>query len=127
MHSLVDLDDFKARWPEYAGTDEAANIKLLDASNIIRENVPGVDGRIATDELFRSSVERVICSMVRRALNPAVIGFEGMKQVQDTTGPFSQGFTLSNPDGDLYLTKAEKRSLGIGGQRAFSVDLLGGE
>jgi hypothetical protein len=44
--------------------------------------------------------------------------------VQETTGPFSRSFNYSNPTGDLYLTKAERRLLGGGVQRAGSIDTV---
>src|SRR5690606_29091871 len=98
--------------------------KLRDASAMIRSLRRDIDAAAVDDEVLAYEVVRVTCEMVKRSLNrPAA--FDGVRQLQDTTGPFSIGITPDNPSGDLYLTKNEKRTLGIGSQRAFMVDLIG--
>jgi len=37
----------------------------------------------------------------------------GASQMSMTAGPYTQQFTYANPSGDMYLTKIEKRLLGI--------------
>lgn len=51
----------------------------------------------------------------------------GVSSMSTTDGPFTQQFSYANPQGDLYLTKTERKSLGVGVGRAFEVDLLAGD
>ena len=51
----------------------------------------------------------------------------GVSQHTETAGSYSESISYSNPAGDLYLTSAEKKSLGVGCQRAFSIDMATGE
>ena len=51
----------------------------------------------------------------------------GISQSSQTAGPFTESLTYANPAGDLYLTNAERTSLGLKRQRAFSVELVGEE
>jgi hypothetical protein len=62
--------------------------------------------------------------MVKRAMASPVSDLDAsISSASRTAGPFTQQTTFANPSGDLYLTKAEKLSLGCGKQRAFEVDL----
>lgn len=124
MDPFADIYDLKARWAGFPDdrSDEAAT-KLDDASMEIRSKKRGIDALAASDPVLAHVLKKTVCAMVKRAMQGPV-DLDGVRQMQDTTGPFSQGFTFDNPSGDLYLTKAEKKALGIGGQRAFSVDLL---
>jgi hypothetical protein len=39
----------------------------------------------------------------------------GVDELQATMGPFGQTAHFANPNGDMYLTKLDKKLLGIGG------------
>ena len=54
------------------------------------------------------------CNMVIRAMSASQSDGFGLSQQTMTAGPYSQSFSYSNPSGDLYLTRMEKRALGIG-------------
>lgn len=125
MESFATVEDLRDRWPEMPESVETtAAVKLRDASAIIRSLRRDIDAAADDDEVLAYEVVRVTCEMVKRSMNrPAA--FDGVRQLQDTAGPFSIGITPDNPSGDLYLTKNEKRTLGIGSQRAFMVDLIG--
>ena len=56
----------------------------------------------------------VSCNMVIRAMSAAQDTF-GLSQSSMTAGPYTQSWTYSNPSGDMYLTKAERKMLGISG------------
>ena len=49
----------------------------------------------------------------------------GVSQSTQTAGSFSESMSYSNPDGDLYLTSAERKSLGKGVQTAFHIHMGG--
>lgn len=73
------------------------------------------------DEDFAADLSDVACSMVHRALGEddgqCDIPF-GASQFSQTGGPYTRSATLSNPYGDLFMTEAERRKLGIGLPRA---------
>ncbi len=49
----------------------------------------------------------------------------GVSQSTQTAGSFSESMSYSNPDGDLYLTSAERKSLGKGVPTAFHERTVG--
>lgn len=115
------VDDLKVWWPDMPpGSESYAGKLLLAASqfivNINRHEVPDVAA---------ITLEQVTCEIVRRSMQ-GPDHMLGMEQVQQSAGPFQFSHRPINPHGDFYLTKQEKRNLGIGGQRAFEIDLLAG-
>lgn len=58
-------------------------------------------------------LKHVSCSMVIRAMSASEYDAFGVSQTSMTAGQYSQSWSYSNPSGDLYLTKLEKRLLGI--------------
>lgn len=116
--------DLEARWrPLDDSEKERAETLLGAASRQVRALCKGLDARIEAGDLDGELVTDVVCSIVKRAML-APIDQNPISQVQQTAGPFSQSGTFVNPAGDLYLTKVERKLLGCGGQRAFSVDLM---
>lgn len=119
---LADVTDLEARWRPLSEAEKVrAEVLLTDASAVVVGESPDLargdlnDGRDALALM-------VVCSMVKRSMS-AGDAPAGVATASESNGPFSESFTFSNPDGNLYLTKAERRMLGIGGQRAFSIDM----
>jgi hypothetical protein len=114
--------DLEARWRPLTPAETAtAEVLLEDASAQVRSEFPTLDATIAggagidpNPDLARNAT-RVVCAMVRRAMDAPEDGGFGVGSVQETTGPFSRSLSYSNPMGDLYLTKAERKLLGVGG------------
>lgn len=114
--------DLEARWRPLTPTETTTATALLDdASAMIRAEAPGIDQRVDDGQLDPAVPLMVVCRMVKRAMHTSG---DGVTQQQQTAGPFSQMLSFSNPQGDMYLTKADRRMLGIGRQRAFSIDLV---
>ena len=110
--------ELRARWPDMPpGSDEHAGVLLEDASQFIMDVCP------TAANVTAATRRRVVCSVVRRSMESAVPA--GGDQHTQTAGPFSQSFTASNPSGDFYLTKTERKALGEGEQRAFTVAVAG--
>jgi len=123
MAAFATYQDVEARWRPLSESEQATATTLLDdASAIIRSECPSAD---ALDD---GITRLVVCGMVKRAMIAAAAG-EGVSQFQQTAGPFSQNATYSNPMGNLYLTKQDRKLLGCGGQGAFDIDqgTYGGE
>lgn len=122
---LVAVSDLELRWRPLSTAEKArARVLLNDASAVLRSEVRDLDARLASEPPTASSdlVRMVLCSVVKRAM---LVGEEsaGVETATEANGPFSQSVKFTNPDGNLYLTKAERKMLGIGRQRAFSIDL----
>lgn len=121
---FANLDDLIVRW-RYLGDDEVNQAVTLldDASAILRTVVRDVDARLEASLLDPVIPKMIVCGMVKRAML-AGSAADGVSATQEQTGPFMQQVTYANPLGNLYLTKADKRALGVGGQRAFSIDTM---
>lgn len=121
LDPFATIEEFKARWPDMpVGADSFATTLLGDASQYMLDVCPTVMS------VSNSTRRRVVCAVVKRSMIAAESGAEGMESINVGTGPFQDSWKPSNPHGDFYLTKQEKLSLGMGRQRAFSVDLLAG-
>lgn len=104
--------DVEARWRTLTAAEQAkATVLLGDASNILSTLV-SVDG---SDEQQTANLRQVCCSMVIRSMVAGASDAFGVDELQATMGPFGQTAHFSNPNGDLYLTKLERKLLGIGG------------
>lgn len=74
-------------------------------------------------ELQAQTLKAVCCNMVARALSASASGAGfGVTQWSQTASSFNEQRTFSNPSGDLYLTTAEKKMLGIGRSAVFTVE-----
>ena len=121
---FAEYTDLEAIWRPLSADEEARATTLLPyASAFIRAQAPDVDQRILDGELDEAIPRFIACSMVKRILQSAT-ALEGVSQQQTTAGPFSSGVSYSNPSGNLYLNKDERKLLGIGVQRAFTIDLI---
>ncbi|WGW12748.1 Gp19/Gp15/Gp42 family protein [Saxibacter everestensis] len=102
--------DVKARWiggDPLPVTDQQLTTLIEDAEDVILGEFPTMN-TLVPDTVPKNRVVRVIARMVIRVIrNP-----EGIRQVQETTGPYSQSETYGgdNP-GELYLTDADRRDL----------------
>lgn len=119
MAAYATYKELEARWRTLETEEQTrADQKLLDASLIIdaecRQAGIVIDVK---DETTAATLSLIACEMVKRAM-VAPVDQAAVSQQGITVGEFSGSLTFANPSGDLYLTKAEKRRLGIGNQRA---------
>lgn len=118
MTAFATADDLEKRWHALTATEKQKATTLLDdASDLIRTTCPD------WQQARPSTLRRVCCAVAKRAML-AGDDTAGVSQHTETAGAFSESFSYSNPAGDLYLTSAEKKSLGVGCQRAFSIDMM---
>ncbi|MBM6699918.1 hypothetical protein H7U32_06280 [Bifidobacterium pullorum subsp. saeculare] len=111
-------EDLEARWhPLTESETSKARTLLADASDLIMTQCPR--WREASD----ATLKRIACQMVKRAM--LALDRAGVSQSTQTAGSFSESMSYSNPDGDLYLTSAERKSLGKGVQTAFHIHMGG--
>lgn len=114
------VDDLADRWHAFTdGERPHVQAKLEDASVVVMGLCP--DWRLLPADTLRV----VVCGMVRRALINEDTG--GVSQSTQTANGFSEALTYANPMGDLYPNQTERRLLGIGRQRMWSIDMSTGE
>ena len=116
MTPFATVEDYEARYGK--AEDEARVSALLqDATNIIASQ-PGFAMREG-DETWMGVLETVTCAMVHRSLMSGA--YAGLSNVSQGAGGYTASVAVYNPGGDLYLTRNERRALGIGGARIGSV------
>lgn len=117
------LADLKAHWSKLPAEDETdATQKLREASIEIRGNFRDVDRRIGLwavdpedpNALDPDVPQLVVCRMVKRAMDSPDGQIAGVNQIQQSAGPFGQTLSFTNPDGNIYLSKADRALLGVG-------------
>lgn len=97
---------------------------VAKAERLVRSTVPGIQARIdggLEPDLLDNARDVVVEMVTRKFRNP-----EGLRTVQDSTGPFGASRTYGGTEpGALYLTEDEVRKLSVSavrGQRAFTID-----
>lgn len=124
-------EDLEKRWHTLTPDEQAqADELLLDASESIRNHV-SVYPETHEESWWtahRRGLEIVCCQMVRTAMEQQVSGVPtGVTQNTETTGPFSNSYSWASPDGYPRWNNDYLTVLGLGGQRAFSIDMASGE
>lgn len=103
------VSDIEARWHTLTPSESAKAATLLDDAAAILDTLAVFD---SSDPDVAANLKIVSCNMVIRAMSSSADTF-GMSQGSMTAGPYTQSWTFANPSGDMYLTKMEKRLLGI--------------
>ncbi len=123
--AFASIEELEQRW-RTLDTAERTRAKTLleDASQmLLDEDTRGVLSPLTEPTL---TLKRVVCAMVMRAMASGIAEGPPVTQASNAMGPFNEARTFANPTGDLYLTKAERRSLRFTGQRAGGVDMWAG-
>jgi hypothetical protein len=101
-------------------SDEKINIALNDVSMFLRQTFINVkrdiDSEISDGKLIAKVVATVVCSIANRVLLSSEQTNDTVpvaSQISETTGQVSLSYTPLNPTADIYLTKNEKRTLGL--------------
>lgn len=114
------VTDLEARWRALTGTERTqAETLLADASAFVAVELQRA-GRSPTDPLVAPLLVGVVCAMVKRSMQASQTA-AGVTQYTQSATPYSESFTYANPTGELFMTRAEKKLLGIGGQRIRSL------
>lgn len=108
---FADVSDLEARWHTLDESEAAkAEVLLSDASAILTRLIGEID---ISDTDYMQLLKQVCCNMVIRAMSATESDSYGVDSMSMTAGVYSQSWNYNNPTGDLYLTKLEKRLLGI--------------
>lgn len=108
--AFADVSDLESRWRDLSAGEEARAAVLLDDASAMLETLVEVD---ASDEQQAAMLKIVCCNMVQRAMASTENDLFGVSQQSMAAVGFSQSYSYANPSGDMYLTKYEKRLLGI--------------
>lgn len=121
MDSFAAVSDYEARYGE---VDDQGQVETLlgDASAFIAAQ-PGF--RLLSEDdcgyaLQQANLVRVTCAVVHRSLSAG--DWAGFSNASQTAGSYTASITIANPTEDFYMTKAEKRSLGITGSRIGTIE-----
>lgn len=108
--AFAEVSDVEARWRDLSADEEDRASVLLDDASAILTKLVDVD---ATDTEQAYLLKETCANMVIRAMSASVGDSYGATSMSMTAGPYSQSWQYSAPTGALYLTKMEKRLLGI--------------
>ena len=108
--AFAEVSDIEARWRELTAAEEAKASVLIDDASAILSSLVDVD---ASDAAQASNLRTVCCNMVIRAMSATNTDLFGVSSATMAAGPYSQTTSYINPSGDMYLTKMEKRILGV--------------
>ena len=117
--------DVKDRWllGDFPVLDQQLAVLIGDAEDTVGSEFADIDARILAGTLPVARVQKVVARMVIRHIrNP-----EGIRQVSETTGPFTGSRTYGGAEpGAMYLTDEDRAELsGVKtGQRAFTIDTI---
>jgi len=119
---LATVDDVAAGWRALTDDEAArAGVLLARASAILRAKLPGLDDRLATDQVSRDLVvEAVTASVVDRMLTP----LSGVQSQSDTTGPFSRTIRWADSSAGFRFPADLLGLLGGGRARVRSVRMV---
>ena len=128
MEPFATVEDLESRWrPLTPSEQERAATLLDDASTRLRIELgrAGVRLEEAGPE-YMEALLIVSCEAVKRMMQ-AALDQPPMSSFQQSAGPYQGTIGFANPSGDFYLTKAEKRLLGLGGMRIGAIGMrIGG-
>lgn len=108
--AYAEVSDIESRWRDLSTEEEARATALIDDASAMLTELVDID---AADDAQLQLLKIVCCNMVIRAMSASEYDAFGASQMSMTAGPYTQQFTYANPSGDMYLTKMEKRLLGV--------------
>jgi hypothetical protein len=125
---LATVDDYKSRYTTTLPDSKIATA-LSDVSMYLRQLFikagKDIDSEIASGELIDQVVRVVVCSMANRVLissEQAGTNLPIASQISETTGQVSLSYSPVNPTADIYLTKNERKTLGLLNWSALTVE-----
>lgn len=113
MERFAQVEDLQARFRELSESEKLkAGTLLDDASSMLQTEFQRAGKQIdPDDELQKVNLKVVACSMVKRVLANGIDGDVTQKSV--TAGSYTEQVTFASSTGEMYITKQERRILGI--------------
>lgn len=110
--AFATYEDVEGRWRTLTADEQVRATTLLEDAATILSGMVDVD---EGDAQQAAALKLVSCNMVIRSMVASASSAFGVDELQATMGPFGQTAHFANPNGDMYLTKLDKKLLGIGG------------
>jgi len=131
MEPFCSVEEYRARYPDDATDDDVLLQVLLEATDLISAELDEHDIDYADPtEPFTFRLLRVCRTVAHRAIGDGGDGSDlpfGATELSEGSDTWSAGVKFANPYGDLFLTDAERRSLGMGAARACVLSPYGGD
>lgn len=108
--AFATVQDVEARWRTLSDDEQTRATALLNDASAMLASMMGGCAKVQGKEPL---LNMVCCNMVIRAMSASAADSFGVSQASITAGPYTQSFSYANPGGDMYLTRAERRMLGI--------------
>lgn len=127
MEPFASVDQYEARYGD-ADDAEALGEVLMDATREIRAELDraGIDCSSPSDD-FAARLMQACRSMAYRAMGAGMEDVPmGATQCSQGAGSYTRSYTLGNPYGEVYLSKSERRLLGMGGAKVGFASPYGG-
>ena len=130
MEPFCTVAQYRLRYPADETPDEVLNEVLLDATDVMCEQMDKSDVAYTdTSESFTRRLMRICREVVHRSIGEGTSGDMdvpfGATELSEAADTFNARVKLGNPYGDLFLTQSEKDALGIGAARACVIDMFG--
>lgn len=108
--AYADIGDIEIRLQrELSASEEATAEALIDAASAALKKLVAIEpGSEEQAELLKFVCTNMVC----RSMAPGMDIF-GASQASMTAGAYTQSVTFNTPLGDMYMTKLEKKLLGI--------------
>lgn len=123
MADFATPEDIVSRWRPFRDEAERARaeVRLGDASSLLRTVLRGIDGRVEVDPELARTVTSTVADVVARYMrNP-----HGAKAVQETIGDRSYGLTFDGEATGIFFTAEElarlRSDVGVVTHISFSV------
>ena len=129
MEAFATVEQFRAAYPSVEGGEEYLSVWLGKASRTMRSemNASGISYDSPSAE-FAETLADVCCDVAYRAIDDDGGIPYGATQVNMSAGSYSRGASFGTSGySSLFLTGAEKLSLGIGMPSACVVSPYGGD
>lgn len=110
MANYATISDIESRWRTLSTDERTRATALISDASAMLDAVVDVD---PSDQEQAALLKVACCNMVIRAMTATAMDTFGVSQASVTAGPYTQSYSYSNPSGDMYLTKFEKRMLGV--------------
>ncbi len=108
--AYAEVSDIEARWRTLTAEEQTRAAALLDDASVRLDALVVVNPE---DEKQQAALKTVCCSMVIRAMAATQADSFGVSQTSITAGPYTRSFSYNNPSGDMYLTRDDRKMLGI--------------
>ena len=105
------VNDIEVRWRTLSADVQTKAAALISDATAIIDSLAGASFECGED--WDAKAKIVCCNMVIRAMSASTSDSFGLSQQSMTAGPYTEQWTFANPSGDMYLTRMEKRMLGI--------------